>query len=134
MPISRAKDCNRLVINAVTSGESDLSNCTVARFGSVNDPPSSFSERGQGSRFKSIFLCLTCCAFDNSDFDFGQTVETIDDLVDEGVGEIDLRVERNEFAFGFLKTVADFFLVRFPDPDSVGVQMGEQIGGFQFPK
>jgi hypothetical protein len=51
-PISFATDCNRLATTTATSGESDLSNCNVARLGSVNVPRRSFSARGQGSRFK----------------------------------------------------------------------------------
>ncbi len=54
----------------------------------------------------------------------------VDDLVNQFVGGVDLRIERDKFVFGFQEMSADFFFVGFFDSDFVGVQMSEQPGSF----
>src|SRR6266516_4705364 len=68
------------------------------------------------------------------DFVRCQAVETIDDFVYQTIREGKGGFQRQELVFGLLKTGADFFFVGFFEAEFVGAEMGEDFGGFKFPK
>ena len=63
-----------------------------------------------------------------------QAVEAKDDLVYQIVRKGERSSQWHDLSLGALETCADCFLVGFFEAEFVGAEMGEDIGGFKFPK